>query len=110
MARMTNKQRRAFFTRLINPYIMEPVECEEISENEPLPEIDTEINNIRFNKNTPACYSSYHNGIGLDGMTLEEVAQVEGVTRERIRQIEAKALRKLKNPKVSKHLRIFLTA
>jgi RNA polymerase nonessential primary-like sigma factor len=31
-----------------------------------------------------------------DGMTLEEIAQIVGVTRERIRQIEAKALRKLR--------------
>ena len=38
---------------------------------------------------------------GLDGeqeMTLEEVGQIFGVTRERIRQIEAKALKKLKHP------------
>ena len=31
-----------------------------------------------------------------DGMTLDEIAQHFGLTRERIRQIEAKALRKLK--------------
>lgn len=37
--------------------------------------------------------------------TLEEVGEYFGVTRERIRQIEAKALRKLRNPKYSKHLR-----
>ena len=40
--------------------------------------------------------------------TLEEVEQEFGVTRERIRQIEAKALRKLRHPTRSKKLRDFL--
>ena len=39
--------------------------------------------------------------------TLEEVGQVFDVTRERIRQIEAKALRKLKHPTRSKRLKCF---
>lgn len=40
--------------------------------------------------------------------TLEEVGQSFAVTRERIRQIEAKALRKLRHPSRSKRLRNFL--
>ena len=48
-------------------------------------------------------------GIGVStDHTLEEVGQVFQVTRERIRQIEAKALRKLKHPNRSKKLRPFL--
>ena len=40
--------------------------------------------------------------------TLEEVGQVFAVTRERVRQIEAKALRKLRHPSRSNHVRTFL--
>ncbi len=48
-------------------------------------------------------------GIGMNtDHTLEEVGQQFNVTRERIRQIEAKALRKLKHPSRSRKLRSFL--
>lgn len=48
-------------------------------------------------------------GIGMNtDHTLEEVGQQFSVTRERIRQIEAKALRKLKHPSRSRQLRSFL--
>jgi RNA polymerase primary sigma factor len=40
-------------------------------------------------------------------MTLEQVGQKFGVTRERIRQIEAKALRRLRHPSRSKRLKEF---
>jgi RNA polymerase primary sigma factor len=50
-------------------------------------------------------------GIGMNtDHTLEEVGQQFNVTRERIRQIEAKALRKLKHPAASRKLRSFLDA
>jgi RNA polymerase primary sigma factor len=48
-------------------------------------------------------------GLGMNGEhTLEEVGKQFSVTRERIRQIEAKALRELKHPSRSKELRSFL--
>ena len=48
-------------------------------------------------------------GIGMNtDHTLEEVGKQFDVTRERIRQIEAKALRKLRHPSLSSHLKSFL--
>jgi RNA polymerase primary sigma factor len=48
-------------------------------------------------------------GLGMNSdHTLEEVGQQFSLTRERIRQIEAKALRKLKHPRRSSVLRSFL--
>ena len=47
-------------------------------------------------------------GIGTDSHTLEEIGNQFSVTRERIRQIEAKTLRKLKHPHRSRKLRSFL--
>ena len=48
-------------------------------------------------------------GIGMNtDHTLEEVGKQFDVTRERIRQIEAKALRKLRHPSRSDHLKSFL--
>jgi len=48
-------------------------------------------------------------GIGMNtDHTLEEVGQQFSVTRERFRQIEAKALRKLKHPSRSRKMRSFL--
>ena len=50
-------------------------------------------------------------GIGLKtDYTLEEIGQEFSVTRGRIRQIEAKALRKLKHPSLARNLRSFLEA
>jgi RNA polymerase primary sigma factor len=48
-------------------------------------------------------------GIGMNtDHTLEEVGQQFSVTRERIRQIEAKAIRRLNHPTRSRQLRSFL--
>jgi RNA polymerase primary sigma factor len=50
-------------------------------------------------------------GIGCEREhTLEEIGQQFDVTRERIRQIEAKALRQLRSPERARHLRALLAA
>ena len=54
----------------------------------------------------PSC--AWRNAIGMNTDTLEEVGKQFDVTRERIRQIEAKALRKLRHPSRSEKLRSFL--
>lgn len=41
-----------------------------------------------------------------DGLTLEKTGEVFGVQRERIRQIQARALRKLRHPRLSRHYRL----
>jgi len=40
--------------------------------------------------------------------TLEEIAKILGITRERVRQIEAQALKKLKSPKIGKELKEYV--
>ena len=40
--------------------------------------------------------------------TLEEIVKIMGITRERVRQIEQMAIKKLKYPKASKNLRDYL--
>ena len=45
---------------------------------------------------------------GNSAMTLEEIGLVLGITRERVRQIEAAALKKLKHPKFARKLRDYL--
>jgi RNA polymerase primary sigma factor len=61
-----------------------------------LPERQADVIRMRF-------------GIGRDSeMTLEEIGQIYGVTRERIRQIEAKALQTLSHPGRKRRLRILL--
>lgn len=43
-----------------------------------------------------------------DDMTLDEIAKMMGITRERVRQIEQMAIKKLRHPKASKQLREYL--
>jgi hypothetical protein len=69
--------------------------------------IDAAIqSNLRCDYNARAAHALWH-GMNSDH-TLEEVGQQFSVTRERIRQIEAKGLRKLKHPSRSRILRTFL--
>ena len=54
------------------------------------------------------CVQMYYGLNGYEPHTLQMIGDVYNVTRERIRQIEAKALRKLRHPSRSKHLKDFL--
>ena len=76
--------------------IPEPVEHDEIEDRVELAGMDVE-----FYTDPAKTYRAPWE------MTLQEIARIEGVTTERIRQIEAKALRKLRDPQRTKHLRIF---
>ena len=49
-------------------------------------------------------------GIGMNDATLEDIGQDFSLSRDRIRQIEAKALRKMMQPSVSMKIRPFLDA
>ena len=67
-------------------------------------------NKKRYVKNTKEISNGWIKRIRIKNTdhTLEEVGLQFSVTRERIRQIEAKALRKLKHPSRSKQLKSFL--
>ncbi len=54
------------------------------------------------------CINDNIKSYGSDNLTLEEIGLVLGVTRERVRQIEASALRKLRSPKVGRLLREYV--
>lgn len=47
-------------------------------------------------------------GIGCSEMTLEEIGEKFGLTRERVRQIKERSIRRLRNPSRCKHLKVFL--
>ena len=50
----------------------------------------------------------YFFGIGVPELSLEEIGERFGLTRERVRQIKEKAIRKLKKPSASKLLKTYL--
>jgi RNA polymerase primary sigma factor len=66
-----------------------------------LKEITQTIIQIQEQKRTQKYYFN-------DGMSLEEIAKVFKITRERVRQIEATALTKIKHPKLGKKLREYI--
>jgi len=81
---------------------------ESIKENieeslESLYEREARVLRLRFGLERSDCYP-FETG----GLSLEKIANILGVTRERVRQIEAKALRKLKHPSRSGSLKEFI--
>lgn len=67
--------------------------------------IEEQINTLRENEQEVI---RLRFGLGAQRLTLEQVAQKKGVTQQRVRQIEAKALRKLRHPSRSNELRPFI--
>ena len=78
--------------------------------NEALKSLGTDMNPGREEKVIRMRFglAPYDDGPYEGHYTLEQVGQVIGVTRERVRQIEAKALRKLRKPDISRKIRDFL--
>ena len=56
----------------------------------------------------PAYINQWLERNSLDGLSLDEIGTLLGITRERVRQIEASAIKKLKHPKVAIGLRSYL--
>ncbi len=54
------------------------------------------------------CINYYLTKYGSADLTLEEIGLVLGVTRERVRQIEASALKKLRHPRIGRILREYM--
>lgn len=85
-------------------------------EHTPLPADATEVKELRVQIERALAHLSPRENMvmrvrfGLDDgipKTLEDVGEMFGVTRERVRQIESKALRRLRSPRISKILRVF---
>ena len=74
-----------------------------LGQNEMNPGREEKVIRMRFGM------APYDDGPYEGSHTLEQVGKVLGVTKERVRQIEAKALRKLRHPTRGKKLRTFLS-
>ena len=72
---------------------------------------DTVMEELLLCQGDARCVLSKLNRLGLYAcdFTLEEIGRILNITRERVRQIEASAIKKFKHPKVGRPLLVYLT-
>ena len=86
--------------------------------NDDSPMADSSLNQESLSKEVDRALNQLHErerdilkmffGIGCQEMTLEEIGDQFGLTRERVRQIKEKAIRKLRNNNKNKLLKVYL--
>ena len=88
--------------QLFRKEVMGEISIDTLAKNE-LVEIETTLQN-----RLEELKRSSSNACIVGDFTLEEIAKTMGITRERVRQIETSAIKKIKNPKIGRKLKTYL--
>lgn len=69
---------------------------------------DTIMRNLLACNRNIQCINCFLKHYGSSGLTLAEIGLVLGITRERVRQLESTAIKKLKHPSIARQLRDYI--